>query len=163
LPAILLAALLVASAPLAVLAEDAAKKEPAKAPAKDGVKCDLTYSLKGWSAGYKTASGEGSVTCDNGQSAAVTIKVKGGGLTAGKTEIIDGKGNFSGVKDIAEIYGGYAAASAHAGAVKSAEAAVYTKGEVSLALAGTGRGFSLGVDFGKLTIKPKEKEKEKGK
>jgi hypothetical protein len=129
-----------------------------KAGAKGLVKCELTYSLKGWSAFYKTAKGEGTVTCDNGESAAVSLRVKGGGLTAGKTEIIDGTGAFSGVKNIREIFGTYAAGTAHAGAVKAAEAAVYTKGEVSLALSGKGRGFSLGVDFGKFTIKPAGEE-----
>lgn len=119
------------------------------------VKCDLTYSLKGWSAIYKTASGEGQVTCDNGESAAVTIRVKGGGLTFGKSEIVEGGGSFTGVRNLSEIYGSYAAGSAHASVVKGGEAAVYTKGEVSLALAGSGRGIDVGIDFGKLTIKKK--------
>ena len=53
---------------------------------------------------------------------------------------------------IAEIFGSYAAAEAHAGAVQSAGAQVMTKGEVSLAWSGKGRGFDLGIAFGKLTI-----------
>lgn len=53
---------------------------------------------------------------------------------------------------IDEVIGSYVAAEAAAGAVKSGEAAVYTKGEVSLALAGTGRGVVIGFDFGKLDI-----------
>ena len=53
---------------------------------------------------------------------------------------------------IDELLGSYAAAEAHAGAVKSAKAQVMTKGEVSLALSGTGRGWDLGIAFGKLTI-----------
>ena len=40
--------------------------------------------------------------------------------------------------DIDEIFGPYVAAEVHAGAVKSAQASVYTKGEISLALTGTG-------------------------
>ena len=117
------------------------------------VECTMTFSLKGWSAFYKTAKGEGVVSCDNGQRAEVRIKVKGGGLTFGKSEILEGKGEFSDVKDISEVFGSYAAAEAHAGVVKSAAASVYTKGEVSLALAGTGRGVDLGLAFGKLTIR----------
>ena len=116
------------------------------------INCTLAYSLKGWSVFYKTASGDGRIECDNGQKAKVKISVKGGGLTFGKSEIVDGTGKISNVRDISEIFGSYVAAEAHAGAVKSSSASVYTKGEVSLALAGTGRGFDLGVAFGKFKI-----------
>lgn len=117
------------------------------------VECTMTFTLKGWSAFYKTAEGKGVVTCDNGQRADVRIKVRGGGLTFGKSEILEGRGEISDVRDIGEVFGSYVAAEAHAGAVKSAAAAVYTKGNVSLGLAGTGRGVDLGLAFGKLTIK----------
>jgi len=126
-----------------------------EATGKPTVECKLTYSLSGWSAFYKTAKGEGKIRCDNGQAADVTIQSKGGGLTFGKTAVYDGKGTFSKVRDISEIFGGYAAAEAHAGAAKSASAQALTKGEVSLALAGTGQGVDLGIAFSKLTIKKK--------
>lgn len=125
---------------------------PAAVPAKASVKCEMTFSMKGWSAFYKTASGTGTVKCNNGQTSAVKLRAKGGGLTLGKSSIEDGRGEFSAVADIDEIFGSYAAAEAHAGAVKSAKATVMTKGEVSLALSGTGRGWDLGIAFGKLTI-----------
>ena len=48
------------------------------------VKCRMVYDLKGWSVFYKTAEGSGRVTCSNGQSANVKIRVTGGGLTFGK-------------------------------------------------------------------------------
>jgi hypothetical protein len=108
--------------------------------------------MKGWSAFYKTARGSGTVKCDNGQSMTVKLSAKGGGLTVGKSSIDSGRGEFSAVHDISDLLGGYASAEAHAGAVKSAKAQVMTKGEVSLALSGTGRGWDLGVAFGKLTI-----------
>jgi hypothetical protein len=155
LPLVSLSLLSLALAVPAWAKKDKAEEKAAKPTSTVLTKCTMTYNLKGWSAIYKTASGEGKVTCENGQSTDVVIKVKGGGLTAGKTDVVEGHGDFSGLRDISEVYGGYAAASAHAGAVKASEAAVYTKGEVSLALVGTGRGFSLGVDFGKLTIKKK--------
>lgn len=117
------------------------------------IDCSMTYSLKGWSVFYKTASGEGTIKCDNGQNAKVKVSVKGGGLTFGKSEIVEGTGKISDVRDISEVFGSYVAAEAHAGAVKSSSASVYTKGEVSLALTGTGRGFDLGVAFGKFKIK----------
>jgi hypothetical protein len=118
------------------------------------VKCEMTFSMKGWSAIYKRSSGKGTITCSNGQSASVRLEARGGGLTAGKSSIENGRGEFSAVKDIAEIYGSYAAAEAHAGAVKSSGARAMTKGEVSLALSGTGRGWDLGIAFGKFNIKP---------
>ena len=114
--------------------------------------CEMDFELKGWSAFVKKAQGTGTVTCDNGQSARVKIRVRGGGLTFGKSEIVDGKAEISGVKDISEVFGSYASASAHAGVGPSAEATAMTKGEVSLALAGTGRGIDLGVAFSKFKI-----------
>ena len=117
------------------------------------VKCQLSFTMSGWSAFYKTSSGSGTVRCDNGQSMKVKLSAKGGGLTVGKSTIEDGHGEFSGVANIGEILGSYISAEAHAGAVESAQAQVMTKGEVSLALSGKGRGFDLGVAFGKLTIK----------
>jgi hypothetical protein len=116
-------------------------------------KCTMTFSLKGWSAVYKVAHGRGEVACNNGQRLPVELTVHGGGLTFGKMDVLDGKGEFSTVKGINEVLGSYAAAEADAGAVKASQAAVYTKGEVSLALTGTGRGVGVGFDFGKLDIK----------
>jgi hypothetical protein len=117
------------------------------------VKCEMKFTMKGWSVFYKRASGTGTITCDNGQTANVKLEARGGGLTAGKSAIENGHGDFSAVKDIEEIFGNYADAEAHAGAVKSSGARAMTKGEVSLALSGTGRGWDLGISFGRFTIK----------
>ena len=116
------------------------------------VSCRLAFDMSGWSAFYKTASGTGHVSCDNGQAMAVRIEARGGGLSLGKSEIRDGRGDFSAVDDIRELLGTYVAAEAHAGAVKSSKAQAMTKGDVSLALAGTGKGWDLGVAFGAFTI-----------
>lgn len=115
--------------------------------------CKIRYSLKGWSFIYKEYRGNGSITCPNGQQARVSIISRGGGLTVGKSEISNGKGTFSTVKNINEILGTYVAVNAHAGATKSVEAQVVTKGEVSLALIGKGRGVDLGLSIGSFTIK----------
>ncbi len=117
------------------------------------VKCSMTFEMKGWSAIYKRANGTGTITCSNGQRASVKLAARGGGLTAGKSSIENGNGEFSAVKNIEEIFGNYAEAQAAAGAVKASGARVMTKGEVSLALSGTGRGWELGVAFGKFSIK----------
>lgn len=127
----------------------------AVAPARADVKmtvCHIDYDLKSWSVFYKTAKGMGTITCDNNQTARVKLSAKGGGLTAGKSVVRDGRGQFSEVADIDELFGSYANGTAAAGAGKSAEADVMTKGEVSLALAGNGSGIELGVSFGKFTI-----------
>ena len=116
------------------------------------VKCELAYSLSGWSIIFKRAEGMGTVTCDNGQRLAVRISTKGGGISFGKSRIENGTGEFSGVDDIRDVLGSYATAEAHAGAVKSSKAQVMTKGEVSLALAGTGKGWDIGFAFGKFVI-----------
>lgn len=124
---------------------------PPRAGSK-GTLCKMTYTLKGWSAFYKTAKGEGSITCDNGQSMKVKVKATGGGITFGKSEIVGGTGKFTEAKSIDELLGGWAQSEAHAGAGKSADAQALTKGEVSLTLAGTGHGVDVGFAFGKFTI-----------
>jgi hypothetical protein len=116
------------------------------------VECKMRYNLRGWSAFYKTASGDGTITCSNGQRARVKIRAKGGGITFGKSEIVGGTGDFTGARGIGELFGSYAQAEAHAGAGKSADAQALTKGPVSLVLAGKGRGVDVGFAFGKLTI-----------
>jgi hypothetical protein len=83
----------------------------------------------------------------------VEISVKGGGLTFGKSEIYNGKAEISGVQSINDIFGSYAMASAHAGVVKSGAVAVMTKGTVSIALAGSGAGMDVGIDFSEFSIK----------
>jgi hypothetical protein len=136
---------------LAAVAMLAAQAAPAAA-AGTTTKCTLTFNLKEWSVLYKKAEGKGTITCDNGEVAHVRLEAHGGGLTAGKGEIRDGRGTFSDVADIKELFGAYAAADASAGVVKNATASVVTKGEVTLGLTGTGTGWEVGISFGKLTI-----------
>lgn len=124
----------------------------AAAPAAATTKCEMDFTLKSWAAFYKTASGSGTITCDNGQTAKVNLNAKGGGLAAGKSKIDDGHGKFSEVADIRDLFGTYVTGGASAGAGKSAEASVVTKGDISLALAGHGTGIELGIAFGKFII-----------
>ena len=116
------------------------------------ITCKMTYSLSGWSAFYKTASGTGTVNCSNGQSMSVKIETKGGGLTFGKYKIRNGFGQFANVDDIRDVLGSYATAEAHASAEDSASAQAMTNGKVSLALSGKGKGWSLGVAFSRFAI-----------
>jgi hypothetical protein len=118
------------------------------------IKCHMDFSLHGWSLFYKTAEGKGVVSCSNGQSMSVKLSVTGGGLTAGKSTVDNGHAVFSDVYDIKDILGSYATGGAQAGAVKSTQAAVLTKGAVSMALTGTGRGWDLGVAVGAFKISP---------
>lgn len=120
--------------------------------AASDVNCKMRYSMSGWSAIYKIYKGSGTVTCNNGQSMKVSLKSEGGGLTAGKSTIDDGRGEFTGVRDITDVLGDYATGTGHAGVGESASASGLTKGDVSLSLTGSGRGVDLGVDFGKFTI-----------
>jgi hypothetical protein len=139
---------------LCLLALSAGLAVGAPAKAAPMTTCEMRFTLSGWSLGYKTAHGQGKITCDNGQAARVSLDAKGGGLTAGKTKIREGYGKFSQVADISELFGNYAQAAADAGAVKSSTASAMTKGEVSLALAGRGTGIDLGISFGRFTITP---------
>ena len=117
--------------------------------------CTMKYNLKGWSAFYKTGGGAGTIRCDNGQKANVRLSVRGGGLTAGKTDIRDGMGYFSPVKSIDELFGRYDSASAGAAAGKAASAQAMIKDNIQLSLTGTGRGVELGVALGRFTITKK--------
>jgi hypothetical protein len=122
-------------------------------PAQAGaVGCKLKFTISGWAAFYKRSSGTGTVTCSNGQSMRVRLEARGGGPSVGKSTIKNGSGEFSRVDDIRELLGSYVSAEAAAGAVKSAKGQVVTKGEVSLALSGTGEGWEIGVAFGKFSI-----------
>jgi len=117
-----------------------------------GLSCTMKYTLSGWSVFYKTASGSGTVSCSDGSSMNVKLDSKGGGITFGKSTIDDGRGEFSGVRNIRDVLGDYAQGGAHGGAGDSAGVMGLTKGEVSLSLQGQGRGVDAGVDVGKFTI-----------
>lgn len=125
---------------------------PVTAARAADVSCKMTFQLSGWSLFYKTASGSGTVRCSNGQSLHVRLRAKGGGLTFGKTKVSNGIGKFSGISNVGDVLGHYANAEAHAGAQRSADAQVLTKGNVSLALSGKGEGWNLGVAFGAFII-----------
>ncbi len=127
----------------------------APAAGQKRIDCELRYWLAGWSAIYKTAKGEGTIKCDNGQSMRVALTLRGGGITFGKTKINDGRGKFSEVSNINDLLGGYAEAGVEAGAVKATEAKVLTNGTATLALAGKGEGWNIGVSGAKFTIKRK--------
>ncbi|HMM68342.1 MAG TPA: hypothetical protein PKC03_15515 [Dokdonella sp.] len=134
----------------------AAVTAPTAQAADAQLDCSMRFSLTTWSAIYKHAEGTGVVTCENGQSMRVKISAKGGGLTVGKAHIDDGKGEFTDVHKMSDILGTYAQGEASAAAGKSATAQVLTKGNVSLALAGTGEGVNLGISFGGFTIEKAE-------
>jgi hypothetical protein len=153
-------ALLGSAGLLAVLAASGCSTTPAETGGQSSVAergaaeldCTMTFSLTGWAVLYKHADGVGTVTCENGQSLPVKITVKGGGLTAGKWHVDNGKGTFTDVHTISDVLGRYVQGGAHAGLVKSGSAQVLSKGTVSLALAGSGEGIDLGIDVGSFTI-----------
>ncbi|CAG7857088.1 hypothetical protein MCAMS1_01807 [biofilm metagenome] len=122
-------------------------------PASANITCKINFKLSGWSFVYKQYDGSGAVRCSNGQQAQVKLASKGGGFTIGVSEI-EGTGIFSELKDIREIYGTFVSLEGHAGVVKSAAGQVLTKGVVSLAMSGEGRGIDIGVAIGGLTISP---------
>ena len=123
--------------------------------AEDALDCHLNFNLEGWSAFYKTASGTGVVVCNNGERLPVSIVSRGGGLTFGKQRITNGVGEFTGIANIRDALGSYAAAEAHIGAVKTRQVQVVTKGNVSLALKGKGDGWDIGVSLASFILKPR--------
>ena len=45
--------------------------------------CKLKFTMSGWSIFYKRDDGTGTITCSNGQSMAVKLRARGGGISAG--------------------------------------------------------------------------------
>ena len=133
-------------AALTALAAGQCMAEPAE------LSCTLQYQVKGWSAIVKVADGEGTVSCADGASKAVAIKMRSVGATAGKSQIDHGAGKFTHVHTIDDVLGTYAQSEVHGGVAKSASAQVLTKGTVSLALAGAGEGLDLGLTVGEVTL-----------
>jgi hypothetical protein len=142
------------AAVLATLACALATTAAPQARAARDIGCRLDYQLTGWSLLYKHTTGNGRVSCDNGQSMPVRVSAKAVGLTAGKWKVDHGQGRFTDVRNIREVFGRYAQASANIGMVKSGEAQVLSNGPVSLALAGAGAGVNIGVDIGAFRIEP---------
>lgn len=137
---------------VAATSAQAAKSKKQKGPTV----CEMKFNLKGWSLFYKVANGTGTITCDNGEKADVTLSSKGGGVTAGKTEIKEGLGKFSETANLDEVLGTYVASSAEAGGGKKSTSVMgMTKGDVHLAITGKGTGFQVGVAMGKFTIERK--------
>jgi hypothetical protein len=126
----------------------------ASANAESLTSCTMTYKLSGWSLVYKQYDGIGNISCGNGQRAQVALASKSIGFTIGKSEI-EGTGVFSEVKNLNEIYGSFVALEGHAGATKSVDGQILTRGEISLALSGKGRGIDIGVTLGALKISPR--------
>jgi hypothetical protein len=114
----------------------------------------MTYHLSGFSLVYKQYDGVGNISCSNGEHATVSLASKSIGFTIGKSEI-DGTGTFSAVKNLNEIYGSFVSLEGDAGATGSVDGQVLTRGEISLALGGQGRGVDIGVTIGALTISPR--------
>jgi len=135
-----------------LLAAAAALVPAAPARAAGMTDCEMRFSMSGWSVLYKTSSGTGRIRCTNGQALEVRIKVKGGGLSVGKSRIDNGLAKFSQVRRLDDVLGAYVSGEAHGGAVKSGTAQVMTKGEVSMALSGAGQGWDVGLVLSEFRI-----------
>lgn len=119
------------------------------------VKCELRYDMTGWSFFYRFGEGSGRISCTNGQRADVSVRAHGGGVSFGGQKVIGGKGSFSAVHAIDELYGTYFDMGAHAGAGRSVDARVMMKGTGNLSLSATGQGINLGFAFGGFSIRPR--------
>ncbi len=114
--------------------------------------CELKYTMKGWSAFYKSYKGTGTVSCPSGKRANVNLSLQGGGFTFGASEITEGKGKILGVTQISDIYGGGFAIGGHAGFITSIEGRVIPKGSHTITLSGKGKGYDLGWSLGSFKI-----------
>jgi len=137
---------------LALIAVASTGMYAVRAEAAGKIDCEMRFNLSGWAAIYKHAEGSGTITCNDGRSFNVHITAVGGGLTAGKYKVENGKGKFAEVSSVDQLFGSYAQGEANAGVVKSGTAQILTKGTSSLALSGAGEGVDIGISFGKFTI-----------
>ena len=115
-------------------------------------RCEMTYSLKGWSLALKVQEGRGRIVCDNGQRANVKLSASAIGFTIGRSEIHGGTATFTPVPRLQDLLGDYVKLEAHAGAGRSVETSVLSKGEVSMALGGSGNGVDAGAAIGTFSI-----------
>ena len=115
--------------------------------------CTLRFDMDRWSPIFKYAEGQGVIRCDNGQIMNVSVKARGGGISAGNARIRNGVRSFSAVSDINQLTGKYWGVPASAGAINFAQANVVTNGEVSMMLARAGAGWSLGTAAGSFDIR----------
>lgn len=122
------------------------------APTYADTVCRMNFTMSGWSFFYKTSDGDGTITCENGQTANVHVWSKGGGVTFGRQRIKEGTARFTEVDDIDALFGTYVQSEAHAGAGNSTKASAMTKGTVSMSLTGKGKGVDVGISFGKFVI-----------
>jgi hypothetical protein len=114
--------------------------------------CRLDYQTHAWSVFYRNVTGTGTVTCEDGERAEVTLQYHGGGITFGVSDL-SGVVRFSQVRDASEVLGAYFTVEGHAGLVHSVEGRAGTRGPVWISQAGNGRGFDLGFAFGALSIR----------
>lgn len=138
--------------PLMLVAVSFAAALNASSAAERELECTLKFTSEEWSAVYSSAVGEGTVTCKNGASMPVAIRAKGIGITAGKWKITDGTGKFTHLAKIEDALGSYLSVGGDVGVIKAGTAHVLTKGKVSLALAGKGEGFDIGIDISEFRI-----------
>lgn len=120
--------------------------------AQADTQCKMSFTMKSWSVFYKSGKGSGTIRCDNGQKARVSLRAHSGGLTFGKNKTLNGRGVFSRTASIKDVFGSYAMGEAHGGAGDSGSSQALTKGDISLALTGTGQGVNVGIDFGSFKI-----------
>jgi hypothetical protein len=116
------------------------------------ISCRLEYSAHAWSIFYKNVTGSGDIACSDGSSARVKLKLHGGGFSIGVSDLA-GSAQFSQVRELDEVLGGYGTLEGHAGFSRSVVGRVMTRGMVWGSQAGRGRGFDLGFAFGGLTIR----------
>ena len=62
------------------------------------IDCKMVYNLSGWSLVVKRQSGEGKITCSNGQTANVKLDQTSVGLTAGKGKTIGGQAKMKALR-----------------------------------------------------------------
>jgi hypothetical protein len=121
---------------------------------KGTVKCTMDFELHSWSAFYKSGKGTGTISCSNGQKSKIKIRSHGGGITFGKFNIANGKGKFSPVHNISELYGKYANVGGEGAAGKARMAASLSKDDIDLDIEGKGTGGGFGFDFSGFRISP---------
>jgi hypothetical protein len=118
----------------------------------DFTSCQLEFETHAWSFFYKNVTGTGTVTCENGDRADVTIRYHGGGVTFGVADL-KGIARFSQVRGVNEVMGAYGTVEGHAGFSGSVTGRAGTRGPVWTSQSGQGRGWNLGFAFGAISIR----------
>jgi hypothetical protein len=123
----------------------------------DTTACTLSFAMRAYSKHFMQSSGRGTIVCDNGQKAEVSILGRGANLANGAGAFAGGEATFSAVLDISALLGSYTLpASATVGNARPlGVAGAMSNGQATIVFPRTGPAATMPATFGRIGIIPR--------